>query len=108
MGLVTLNGWLVIRNRLNYTHTNVLAKVQPHHRSVLIVIPTQKTKYLRLFRIVEFAVATRRAQVNSISWYFDDQVLAERRLFFIIAESKPWFLMRVEIKCGINEKQFFS
>ena len=39
--LVTVKEWLVLRNKLNYTHTKIGAKVQPHEISVLIVYPTQ-------------------------------------------------------------------
>ena len=38
---------LNLRNKLNYTHTKIGAKVQPHQPSVLIVYPTQMLKYLR-------------------------------------------------------------
>ena len=47
--LVTLNEWLVLRNKLNYTHTNVGARVQPHQPSLSMVSPTQMLKYLRFF-----------------------------------------------------------
>ena len=70
--LVTLKEWLVFRNKLDYTHTNVDAKVQPHQPSVLIVFPTQiliESTY-DLFRAVLFVVTTRRALVNSITWLF--------------------------------------
>ena len=70
--LVTLKQWLVLRNKLDYTHPNVHAKVQPHQPSVLIVFPTQiliKSTY-DLSRVVLFAVAARRAPVNSITWLF--------------------------------------
>ena len=39
--LVTVKEWLVLRNKLNYTHTKIGAKVQPYEISVLIVYPTQ-------------------------------------------------------------------
>ena len=42
-----LKGVACLRNKLNYTHTNVGAKVQPHELSVLIVYPTQLLKYVR-------------------------------------------------------------
>ena len=35
------------RNKLNCTHTNIGAKVQPHQPSILSVYPTQMLKYLR-------------------------------------------------------------
>ena len=44
--LVTFKEWLVLRNKLNYNHTNAGAKVQPHQPSVLIVFLTQMLKYL--------------------------------------------------------------
>ena len=48
--LVTLREWLVLRKKLNYTHTKIEAKVQPHQPSVLIVYPThwEMLKYLRI------------------------------------------------------------
>ena len=70
--LATLKEWLVLRNKLDYTHTNVYAKVQPHQPSVLIVFPTQmliKSTY-DLSRVVLFVATTRRALVNSITWLF--------------------------------------
>ena len=39
--------WLVLRYKLNYTHTKIGAKVQTHQLSVLIVYPNQMLKYLR-------------------------------------------------------------
>ena len=39
--LVTLKEWLDLRKKLNYTHRNVGANVQPHQPSVLIVFLTQ-------------------------------------------------------------------
>ena len=45
--LVTLKEWVVLEKKLNYTHSNVGVKVQPHQSSVLIVYPTQVLKYLR-------------------------------------------------------------
>ena len=48
--LVILKEWLVLRNKLDYTHTNVDAKVQPHQPSVLIVFQTQMLKYLRFVK----------------------------------------------------------
>ena len=42
-----LNGVAGLRNKLNYTHTNVGAKVHSHQPSVLIVFPTQMLKHLR-------------------------------------------------------------
>ena len=45
--LVTLKEWLVLENKLNYTHSIVGVKVQAHQSSVLIVYPTQMLKYLR-------------------------------------------------------------
>ena len=68
--LVTSNKWLVLRNKLNYSHTKIRAKVQPHQPSILFVYPTQMLNYLRLFTIVVFVVRTKRAPVNSISWLF--------------------------------------
>jgi len=47
MVLVTLKEWLVLRNKLNYTHTNIGAKVQPHQPSVFIVYLIQMLMYLR-------------------------------------------------------------
>jgi len=38
--LVTLKEWLVLGNKLNYTHTKVGAKVQSHQPSVLTGYPT--------------------------------------------------------------------
>ena len=35
-----------MKKKLNYTRTNVGAKVQPHQPSFLIVFPTQMLKYL--------------------------------------------------------------
>ena len=71
--LATLKEWLVLRNKLDYTHTNVYAKVQPHDQpSLLIVFPTQmliKSTY-DLFRVVLFVATARRAPVNSITWLF--------------------------------------
>ena len=43
--LVTLKKWFVLRNKLNYTHTKIEAKVEPHQPSVFIVYPTQMLKY---------------------------------------------------------------
>ena len=45
MVLVTLNEWLVLRNKLIYTRTKTGAKVQP---LVLIVYPTQMLMYPRI------------------------------------------------------------
>ena len=45
--LVTLKEWLLLRNKLSYTHRKIGAKVQSHQPSVLIVYPTQMLKYLR-------------------------------------------------------------
>ena len=42
--LVTFKQWLVLRNKLNHTHTNVAAKVQLHQPSLLIVFPSQILK----------------------------------------------------------------
>ena len=71
--LATLKEWLVLRNKLDYTHTNVYAKFQRHDQpSLLIVFPTQmliKSNY-DWFRIVLFVATTRRAPVNSITWLF--------------------------------------
>ena len=70
--LLTLKEWLVLRNKLDYTYTNVHAKVQAHQPSVLIVFPTQmviKSTY-DLFRVVLFAATTRRTPVNSLTWLF--------------------------------------
>ena len=39
---LTLKEWPVLRNKLNYTHTKIGAKVQPHEILVLIVYPTIK------------------------------------------------------------------
>ena len=57
-----------LRNKLNYTHKNVGAKVQRHQPSLLMVSPTQRTH--DLFRIVLFVLTRRRAPINSISWLF--------------------------------------
>ena len=64
--LVTLIEWLVSRNKLNYTHTKIGAKVKPQQPSPLIVYPTQMLSTYDLFRIVVFVVTTRRAPVSSI------------------------------------------
>ena len=45
--LVTLKELLVLRNKLNYTHKKIGAKVQPQKPLVLIVYPIQMLKYLR-------------------------------------------------------------
>ena len=45
--LVTIKEWVVLRDKLNYTQTNVGAKVQPHQPSLLIVFLSQMLKYLR-------------------------------------------------------------
>ena len=42
-----LKGVAGFRNKLNYTHTEIGAKVQPHQPSASIVYPTQMLKYLR-------------------------------------------------------------
>ena len=47
--LITLKKWRVLRNKLNYTHTNIGAKVEPREPSVLIVYPTQMLKHLRFY-----------------------------------------------------------
>ena len=39
-----LKEWLVLRDKLNYTHTEIGAKVQPHQPPVLIVYSTQMLK----------------------------------------------------------------
>ena len=48
--LSNLKEWLVLGNKLNYTHTNVKLKGQPYQTSVLIVFPTQMLKYVRFFK----------------------------------------------------------
>ena len=70
--LVTLKEWLVLRNKLDYTHTNVHAEVKPHQPSVLIVFPTQKLvkSTYDFFRVVLFVATTRRTPVNSLTWLF--------------------------------------
>ena len=45
--LVTLKEWLVLRDKLNYTQTNIRAKLKPHQPSFLILFPNQMLKYLR-------------------------------------------------------------
>ena len=45
--LVTLKEWLVLRDKLNYTQTNIGVKLKPHQPSFLIVFPNQMLKYLR-------------------------------------------------------------
>ena len=92
--LVTLKVWLVLRNKLDYTHTKIGAKVQPQKPSVLIVYPTQMLSSYDLFRIVVSVITKRRAPVIRISCFFNDQVLAKRRLLPITAESGTMFLMR--------------
>ena len=57
--LLTLKQLLVLRNKLNYTPTNIEPKVQPHQPSVLIVYPTQMLTTYVLFRIVVFVLTTR-------------------------------------------------
>ena len=47
MVVVTLKEWLVLKNKLNHTHTNVGARVQPHQPSVLVAFATQMLNYLR-------------------------------------------------------------
>ena len=44
--LVTLKDWVVLRGKLNYTRTNVGAKVQLHHPSALMVFSTEMLNYL--------------------------------------------------------------
>ena len=44
--LVTLKEWLVLRDKLNNSQTNVGAKVQPHQPSLLIVFSSQMLKCL--------------------------------------------------------------
>ena len=46
--LVTLKEWLVLRDKLSYTHTRIGAKVQADQPSVLIVYPTQIVKVLTI------------------------------------------------------------
>ena len=53
----------VLRNKLNYTHTNVGAKAQPHQPLPSIVFPTQMLNYVRF--VYDCGVC-----VNSISWQF--------------------------------------
>ena len=48
IALVTLNEWLVLRNKLNYTHANVGAKVELHQPSVLIVFYCKSVSYTHL------------------------------------------------------------
>ena len=44
--LVTLKEWLLLRNKLNYTHTKIGAKVQPHQPLAFIVFPTEMLRHL--------------------------------------------------------------
>ena len=74
--LVTLTDWLVLRNKLNYTHTKIGPKDQPHQPSVLIVDSTQMLK-------LGFSCLWEQQgehQLTAYVGYFDDQVLAKRRL----------------------------
>ena len=57
--LVTLKGWVVLRHKLNYTHTNVGAKVQPHQPSLLIVFPNQILKLLRFIQDCGVCILSR-------------------------------------------------
>ena len=68
--LVTLKEWLVLRDKLNYSQTNVGAKVQPHQALLVIVFPNQMESTYDLFRIMVFVLATSRTQVNSKSLLF--------------------------------------
>ena len=45
--LVTLKEWLVLRDKLIYTQTNMGAKLKPHQPSFLILFPNQMLNYLR-------------------------------------------------------------
>ena len=57
--VVTLKELLVITNKLNYTHTKVGAKVQPHQPSLLIVFPTKMLKYLRFLSDIGVCVKNK-------------------------------------------------
>ena len=61
--LGNLNEGLVLGRKLNYTHTNVKLKVQPHQLSVLIVFPTQMLKYVRFFK--EYGVCGKNKESTS-------------------------------------------
>ena len=101
---------MVLRNKLNYTHTNVRAKVQRHQLLLLIVFPTQMLSANDLFRIMAFVLTTRRAPVNSISclfWWpksykkaFSTYHCLEFHIFFFF-----FLFMRVESTCKVNKKK---
>ena len=111
--LITLKEWLLLSNKLEYTHTKVQAKVQPYQPSALIVFPTQiliKSTY-DFFKVVLFVVTKRRAPVNSITWLFPWSSSCKKA--FITFYCWQWntfffFFVRVDITSGVNVKQFVS
>ena len=50
--LVTLKQWLGLRNKLDYTHTNVHAKIQPHQPSVFNRHSSSNINYYKYLRFV--------------------------------------------------------
>ena len=107
--LVTLKEWLVLRYLLNYTHTNVGAKVQPHQLWVLIVFPSQLLKYIRFFK--EYRACFTNEE--STSWQHRlvsamIKFLQEGNYYLLLMRVAHCFFSRVEIICGVDEKHFLS
>ena len=83
-----LKEWLVLGNKLNYTHTNVKAKVQPHQTSVFTVFPTQMLKYVRFFK--EYGVCGKKKESTNLQYKLVISMikfLQKRRLLPIFDES---------------------
>ena len=78
--LVTLKEWRVLRNKLNYTHTNFGAKVQPHQPSLLIVLSNQMLRdNVGIYR--ESQISSKKSNFglyhpnNPYVWLFQKMIL---------------------------------
>ena len=107
--LVTLKEWLVLRYLLDYSHTNVGAKVQPHQPLVLSVSPTQMLKYIRFLK--EYCVSGR----NKVSTSYQHKLVISMINFLENVDCYPsmtrvghYFFVRVEITCRVAERHFVS
>ena len=98
--------WLSLRNKLNYTHTKIGAKVHPHQPTVSIVFSTQKLKYLRFLK--DCGVCGNNKESTSeqhMLVILMIKLLQKGHYYPSLLTVVHSFCMRVEISCEVNENE---
>ena len=102
----TLKEWLVLRSKLNFSHTKIGGKVQPHQPSVLIVYPTQMLKYLRFNCDCGVCGNNRESTSKQHKLVILMIKFLEKVDYYVsLPRVAHCFFMCVEITFGVEEKQ---